>query len=236
MQYGGAKRVVVVGAGPIGLAAALGARDRGFEVMVLEADEVGASLRRWGPTRFFTPLRMNFPGQDGGALLTGPEFVERVLLPAASKLDVRTHTRVTSISRRGLTRTDYARHPLRAERSFRVVTDDDQVFEADVILDASGNTSTPLPYASRGGSRVDAIRTLGDLDARQDELRGRRVLLVGHGHSAATAIAVLRDAGAEVTWAVRTANSRPCEEIANDTLPERQRVVSMANELASQVQ
>lgn len=233
MQHDRAKRVVVVGAGPIGLAAALGARKRGFEVTVLEAGEIGASLRRWGSTRFFTPLRMNFPGLDSDDLLTGPEFVERVLVPAAASLDVRTHTRVASISRRGLTRTDYAGHPLRAERPFRILTDSDEIFEADVILDATGNTSAPLPYAVRG--RVDAIRTLGELDARKDELRGRRVLLVGNGHSAANAVAVLRDAGAEITWAVRTANSKPVEEIAKDPLPERQRVAALANALASQV-
>jgi len=235
MQHGCAKRVIVIGAGPIGLAAALGARDRGFDVTVLERDEVGASLRRWGPTRFFTPLRMNFPGVDGDDLLTGPEFVDRVLVPAAATLDVRTQTRVVSIARRGLTRTDYAGHPLRAERPFRVLTDGDDVLEADVILDATGSTATPLPYAGRGGSHVDAIRTLGDLHARSDELRGRRVLLVGHGHSAANALAMLRDAGAEVTWAVRTANARPCEEIANDPLPERQRVVGAANAMAAEV-
>jgi len=80
VQHDRAKRVVVVGAGPIGLAAALGARKRGFEVTVLEAGEIGASLRQWGSTRFFTPLRMNFPGLDGDDLLTGPEFVERALL------------------------------------------------------------------------------------------------------------------------------------------------------------
>jgi thioredoxin reductase len=233
VQHDRAKRVVVVGAGPIGLAAALGARKRGFEVTVLEAEEIGASLRRWGSTRFFTPLRMNFPSHiDGDDLLTGSEFVERVLVPAAASLEVRTHTRVVSISRRGLTRTDYAGHPLRAERPFRVLTEGDEVLEADAILDASG-VELPLPYAVRG--RVDAIRTLGELDARKDELRARRVLLVGNGHSAANAIAVLRDAGAEVTWAVRTANSKPVEEIANDPLPERQRVAALANALASQV-
>jgi thioredoxin reductase len=235
MQHGRAKRVIVIGAGPIGLAAALGARDRGFDVTVLERDEVGASLRRWGPTRLFTPLRMNFPGLTGDDLLTGPEFADRVLVPAAAKLDVRTHTRVVSVSRRGLTRTDYAGHPLRAERAFRVLTDRDDVLEADVILDATGSTAAPLPYASRGESRVDAIRTLGEVHARREELRGKRVLLVGHGHSAANALAVLREAGAEVTWAVRTANCRPCEEIANDPLPERQRVVAAANALATDV-
>src|SRR5205085_3993801 len=140
---------------PIGPTAALGARERGLAVTVLEAGEIGASLRRWGPTRFFTPLRMNVgrvlnpsvaapaaalagggrvenPSHiDGEELLTGPEFVERVLVPAAAGLDVRTHTRVVSISRRGLTRTDYAGHPLRAERPFRVLTDGDDVLEAD---------------------------------------------------------------------------------------------------------
>ena len=233
MQHDRPKRVVVVGAGPIGLAAAIGARRRGFPVTVLEAEEIGASLRRWGATRFFTPLRMNFPGFDSDELLTGAELVDRVLIPAAADLDVRTHTRVVSISRRGLTRTDYAGHPLRAERPFRILTDGDEVLEADVVLDATGNTATPLPYSARG--RVDAIRGLGELDARKEELRGRRVLLVGHGHSAANAIAVLNDAGAEITWAVRTANARPVEEIANDPLPERARVAALANTLASQV-
>ncbi len=230
-----ARRLIVIGAGPIGLAAALGARDRGFGVTVLERDEVGASLRSWGATRLFTPLRMNFPGLDSDALLTGPEFAERVLVPVAARLDVRTHTRVVSVSRRGLTRTDYAGHPLRAERPFRILTDDDEVFEADVVLDATGSTAAPLPFAARGEARIGAIRTLGALHARADELRDRRVLLVGHGHSAANAIAVLLDAGAEVTWAVRTPKSRPCEEIANDPLPERRRVVALANELAAQV-
>ena len=219
----------------MGLAAALGAARRGFDVTVLEAEDVGASLRRWGSTRFFTPLRMNFPGVDGDDLLTGPEFVDRVLLPAATRLNVRTRTRVVSISRRGLTRTDFAGHPLRAERPFRIVTEGDDVLDADVVLDATGNTALPLPYAVRGGARVDAIRTLGELDARKDGLRGRRVLLVGNGHSAANAIAVLRHSGAEIVWAVRTANRRPVEEIANDPLPERQRVVALANDLASEV-
>src|SRR5262249_961352 len=120
------------------------------------------------------------------------------------------------------------------ERPFRVLTGNDEVFEAEVVLDATGNTAHPLPYAGRG--RVDdAIRTLGELDARKSELRGRRVLLVGAGHSAANAITVLRDAGAEIIWAVRTANSRPVEDIANDPLPERARVVAEANELAREV-
>ncbi|HEX3109280.1 MAG TPA: FAD-dependent oxidoreductase [Thermoanaerobaculia bacterium] len=229
------RRLVVVGAGPIGLAAATGARERGFEVTVLEAGEVGASLRTWGATRFFTPLRMNVHHPiDDDALLTGPEYIDRVLVPLAAKLDVKTNTRVVSIARRGLTRTDYAGHPLRAERPFRIFTNTDEVFEADVVLDASGSAS-PIPLHARGTADAGIIRTLGELDARKDDLRGRRVLVIGHGHSAANALLVLRDAGAEITWAVRTANRNPCEEIANDPLPERQRVAAAANALAQTI-
>lgn len=230
-----ARRLVVVGAGPIGLAAAFGALERGFEVTVLEAGEVGASLRTWGATRFFTPLRMNVHRAiDDDALLTGPEYVERVLLPLAARVNVQTGKRVVSISRRGLTRTDYAGHPLRAERSFRILASTDEVFEADVVLDASGS-ALPIPFPARGAATAGMIRTLGELDARTGDLRGKRVLVIGHGHSAANALLVLRDAGAEITWAVRTAHRNPCEEIANDPLPERQRVASAANALAQTI-
>jgi thioredoxin reductase len=143
--------------------------------------------------------------------------------------------RVVSIARRGLTRSDYAGHPLRGEKPFRIVTSDDDVHEFDVVLDATGNTAIPLPFAVRGARNVPAIRTLGDLDARKETLRGKRVLVTGHGHSAANALAVLHEAGAEIVWAVRTPNRRPCAEIANDPLPERQRVVAFANGLAQKI-
>lgn len=229
------KRIVVIGAGPIGLAAANGAARRGHDVVVLEAAEVGASLRTWGSARFFTPLSMNaWDAVDDDALLTGAEYVDRILLPAAAKLNVRTNTRVVSITRKGLTRTDYASHPLRAEKPFRILTENDEQFEADVILDASGSTS-PIPFPARGTANADMIRNLGDLESRKDELREKDVLVVGHGHSAAHAVSLLHDAGVRLRWAVRTPNLRPCEEIANDPLPERRRVVETANALAKEI-
>ena len=111
----------------------------------------------------------------------------------------------------------------------------ENVAEFDVVFDATGNTSIPLPFAVRGERNMRPIRTLGELDSRKDELRGKRVLVIGHGHSAANALAVLHDAGTEIIWAVRTPNRRPCAEIANDPLPERERVVAFANDLASSI-
>jgi thioredoxin reductase len=151
---------------------------------------------------------------------------------------VRTHHNVIAIGRRGLTRADYAGHPLRAERPFRVVCDNDEAFEAEIVLDASGGLVVPRAIGAgglpaRGESRLTQrpIRTLGDLMSR--DLRGKRVLVVGDGHSAANAIGWLeRVEDVHVTWAIRTPNLRPCEEVVNDPLPERRAVVERANALA----
>ena len=63
--------------------------------------------------------------------------------------------------------------------------------------------------------------------------------MAGHGHSAATALSRLaalqvKAPGTFVVWAVRTLNRRPCVEVAFDPLPERQRVVCEANQLAAE--
>lgn len=251
-------RALVIGAGPMGIAAAIGAADRGFEVTVLERGEVGASLRTWGATRFFSPLHMNVSPRmrellgrdmpDPDALLTGAEYAERVLVPLTERAPLAGRVKlghtVVAIGRRGLTRNDYAGHPLRAEKPFRVLCENDETFEAEVVLDASGGLTVPRPIGAgglpaRGESRLARrpIRTLGDLAAQREGIKGKRILVVGDGHSAANAIGLLddlarEDASTRVIWAVRTANRRPCEEVPNDPLPERRNVVERANRLA----
>lgn len=256
-----ALRVVVVGAGPMGLAAAIGAVDRGYEVTVVERGRVGESLRSWGATRFFTPLGMNVPPRfreilgarmpAPDTLLTGQEMAEQILEPlVASDLlrgRVRTGQTVRAIGRRGLTRGDFAGHPLRSERPFRLLlsgAEGESVLEAEIVLDASGGSILPkaigaggLPARGELALNGSAIRTLGELHERSPDLRGRRILLVGHGHSAANAIVHFSSLaeqgyGTSVVWAVRTLSRRPCEEIANDPLAERRSVVEQANSLA----
>jgi thioredoxin reductase len=257
-----ARRLAVIGAGPIGLAAALGGIARKWDVTVLEVDEVGSSIRRWGPTRFFSPLTMNvspvmaealrgnLPPED--ALLTGPEFVDRVLGPLAASEAlsgrILTGHRVLAVGRAELTRCDYAGHPIRSERPFRLLVKTprgEEIVEAEAVIDASGVYGLPLAVGNGGvpapGELAAAgrlIRTLGEFHQRLECFRGRHVLLVGHGHSAANAIVELarraeEGHGAQAVWAIRSLNRRPCIEVASDPLPERQRVVSEANRLAA---
>jgi thioredoxin reductase len=251
-------RLIVIGAGPVGLEAALAAVTRGYDVTVLEKDAVGASLRRWGATRMFSPVRMNVsaaarrllgdecPPED--ALLTGPEMVERILEPLAGRAPlagrVRTGHRVTAVGRARLTRRDLPGHPLRGERPFRLLVEGprgEEVLAAEYVLDASGVYGQPAALGAGGipapGERAlngQIIRDLGCLDERLRELSGRDVLLVGHGHSAANALDAFASLARppKVTWATRSANRRPCVEVPADPLPERERIAARANAMA----
>ncbi len=245
-------RLVVIGAGPMGLEAALLGIERGLDVTVLEAGRPGESLRRWGPTRFFSPLGMNVSARarraagielPDEAILTGPELAERVLEPVARALGdrLRTGHRVVAVGRARMLRGDLAGHPLRAERPFQLLVEAggaEELLEADAVIDASGVERAvamgagglPVPGERALGDR--AIRDLGTLHRRRAELGGRRVLLVGHGHSAATALPLLLEAGAELVWVTRSLNARPCLEVACDPLPERREIVARANDLA----
>ena len=254
------KRLLVIGAGPAGLVAAVEGRARGLDVTVVERDRVGAALARWGRTRFFTPFEMNLPPRvrdllgrtapRADRLLLGTEMVEEVLEPLAAHPDlagcVRVGRRVVAIGRAGLTRSELAGHPLRAERPFRAVLSTpagEEIVEADAVLDASG-AGVPSRFGPGGlpavgefehGSAV--LRHLGELEAALPGLGGRRILVIGHGHSAATAILRLADlasenGGTRVTWAVRCSHRRPCADVACDPLPERHRTVSAANDFA----
>lgn len=252
--------MAVIGAGPVGLEAALGVAIRGFDVTVLEKDHVGASLRRWGSTRLFSPFAMNVservraalgasrPKDD--ALLTGPEMADQVLEPLARTPAlagrVRVGHKVVAIGRARTIRRDLPGHPMRAERPFRLLVETaegEQILEADAVLDASGVYGQPAALGAGGipapGERVlngQIIRHLGTLESALPRLAGRDVLLVGHGHSAANALALLAatEPRCRVTWAVRSPNRRPCVEVAGDPLVERQRVTAAANDLAAE--
>jgi thioredoxin reductase len=217
--------VVVIGAGPVGLAAAAHLVDRQLPVVVLEAgDTVGAAMRGWGHIRTFTPWQYivdptaeklladtGWTRPVGRRSPTGAEIVEQYLEPLAEVLAsrVRTGVRVVAVSRRGL---DRSRTVGRAEKPFvvRVVHVDGTVEDlpARAVVDASGTWHQHNPL---GGSGLPA---LGEEQAREagflvgplpdvlgaDRARfaGRSTLVVGMGHSAANTLVSLAALAREV--------------------------------------
>src|SRR5712671_7841632 len=94
-----AKTVAIVGAGPVGLAAAAHVLERGLEPIVLEAgDSVGHAVRQWGHVQLFSPWEYNIDraaarllestgwnSPEPGQYPTGAELLERYLDPLATK-------------------------------------------------------------------------------------------------------------------------------------------------------
>jgi thioredoxin reductase len=231
----GVRHIAVLGAGPIGLEAALAARQAGHECTVYEAGEVGGNVRAWGHVRLFTPWSMNVSPRaaralgarapHGPALPTGGELADELLEPLARLPElegvVQRHTRVVGVAREGLLKHEAIGHPTRRERSFRVLVEDpdgvERVDRAEVVIDATGTSGNPNRLGDGGieavgeralGRRI--VRAIPDLGQRPGEWAGRTTLLVGSGHSAQTAA---RDLAAlarhepltRVIWAVRSA-------------------------------
>lgn len=86
------------------------------------------------------------------------------------------------------------------------------------------------------GHRI--VRHLSDFDGSEfHRYAGKRVLLIGHGHSAAYAIMALNQIdqqapATQVIWAVRTDRTKPILDFPDDPLPERASISASANAIA----
>jgi hypothetical protein len=100
-----------------------------------------------------------------------------------------------------------------------------------------GAGGAPAVGEAAAGGRIEY--RLPDLERRdRSRFAGRRVMVIGAGHSAATAVGALADVVAEapgtrVAWVTRSGRERPVVEVAGDPLAERARVTSRANAISS---
>ncbi|MBE2320897.1 NAD(P)-binding domain-containing protein [Solirubrobacter sp. CPCC 204708] len=245
--------VAVIGAGPVGLAAAAHLVARGLQPIVFEAgDRVGASVREWSHVRVFSPWEFNVdpaavelldrhgwdaPPSEGYP--TGAELVERYLEPLAATPEIaaalRLGARVTGVTREGV---DKLKDAGRDEAPFELVVDEDgseRRYVASAVIDASGTWTQPNPLGA-GGLRAAGERALADriaygipdvLDTARARYAGKRVVVVGSGHSAFNAIldlVALRESepATQIVWAIRgQAPGRKYGGGGDDQLPER---------------
>ncbi|HBC06158.1 MAG TPA: flavoprotein [Rhodospirillaceae bacterium] len=223
--------VAIIGAGPVGLAAAAHLHEYGLPFIILEAGvEPGAAMRQWGHVRLFSPWRYNidkaarslledagWQAPDPDALPTGSEIIDRYLAPLATHMAIRPHlhldARVTALGRKGM---DKVRSEGRAERPFEIRLADGTSLDATAVIDASGTWTAPNPMGA-GGLPVPGEADCADritygipdvLDRARADYAGRRTLVVGSGHSAFNVLLDLLDLmdaepGTEILWAVR---------------------------------
>ncbi|MFD9744795.1 NAD(P)-binding domain-containing protein [[Kitasatospora] papulosa] len=211
--------VVVIGAGPAGLAATAHLIDQGIEPLVMEAGPTaGAAVREWAHVRLFStwgevidpaaekllaPTGWTRP--DPAAYPSGGDWAESYLQPLADVLGdrVRTGATVTGVSRTGRDRIVDADREAQPFVVHVVHADglEERVF-ARAVIDASGTWSTPSPAGGSGlpalGERAAADRiTYRVPDLKDPAVRvrytGKRTAVIGSGASAFTALAYLAD-------------------------------------------
>jgi hypothetical protein len=245
--------VAVIGAGPVGLAAVAHLLDRGLDAVLFERGEaVGASIREWGHVRVFSPWAFNIDPVAGGMLAsagweppdgdgypTGDEIVARYLEPLAALPAIagRLHpgARVVAVTKHGV---DKLRDAGRDAAPFELVVEEggeERRYLASAVIDASGTWTKPNPLGAGGlpasGERAHADRIaygIPDvLGADRRRYAGRRVLVVGSGHSAFNAVldlVALRESepATEIVWAIRgEAPGRKYGDGGDDQLPAR---------------
>ncbi|MFD3488773.1 FAD-dependent oxidoreductase [Streptomyces sp. NPDC058665] len=210
---------VVIGAGPVGLAAAAHLTERGIEPLVLEAGPVaGSAVREWGHVRLFSSWSelvdpaaekllapTGWTAPDGATYPSGADWAERYLQPLADVLGdkVRYGATVTGVSRLGRDRlvdADREQQPF----TVRVTLTDgtEQRILARAVIDASGTWTTPSPIGSDGLPALGEHAASERISYRIPDLKdpavraryaGRRTAVIGSGASAFTALATLAD-------------------------------------------
>ncbi|ANE78878.1 flavoprotein [Mycobacterium adipatum] len=224
--------VVVIGAGPLGLAAAAHLVERGLVPLVLEAgDGPGTAVDQWAHVRTFSPwpelidpaaARLLAPTgwtPSEAGYPTGREWIDDYLAPLAAVLGsrVRYRTRVAAVSRLGRDRLVSAG---RSDAPFVVhVTQPDGTearVHARAVIDCSGTWGQPNPAGADGvpalGERLAAdsgvLSFVPPTPTEASDAAGKHVVVIGSGHSAMTAVIQLdevarRDPSTTVTWVLR---------------------------------
>ena len=206
--------VVVIGAGPVGLAAAVHLAARHQRFLLLEAGSaVGTHLDAWGHVQVFSPWRYNvdplartrlqnvgWTEPDPEALPTGAELVTGYLQPLAKLPELEPHirfgARVTAVARASHDKMKTSgREQVPFEVRIRTAVGEESLL-ARAVIDASGTYAMANPLGANG------LPALGEGDARphifygipdvlgvaRERYAGRSVAVVGSGHSAFNAL------------------------------------------------
>ena len=242
--------VAVIGGGPVGLAAASNLALRQEPFILLEAGLSPAhSMEQWRHVRLFSPWRYCIdaaarqlladtsweePNLEG--LPTAGDLIDDYLTPLAAHPAIASHirfgARVTAVARAGI---DKARSAGRGDAPFELRLADGSTLQARAVIDASGTWTAPNPLGVNGlavaGEEATAQHVsygIPDvLDKERARFAGRRVMVVGSGHSAINGVLdllQLREQSPEtaVLWAMRrTPGSHLYGGETNDALPAR---------------
>ncbi len=193
--------VVVVGAGPAGLATALSLKAHGVAHRLLEQGSMGGTVFHYprGKVTMTEPVELPLVGKFGKSLISKEELLagwERIVAKAGLTLE-------QGVKMTGLEG---------ADGNFKVLTSQGPISAAKVVL-AIGRRGTPRKMGVPGEDQEKVVYSLTD----PEQYQGKRVLVVGGGDSAVeAAMQLATESSAQVTISYRSAEFASCRE-ANRT-------------------
>ena len=222
--------VAIIGAGPIGLAAAAHLKSYNLPFILLEKNEVAANVASWEHVQLFSPWEFNIDSAakqllentnwtmpNKNVIPTGKALREDYLLPL-SKLfieQLRTNEEVIAITKLD---TDKMKSSNRGNKPFLIFVKNGQktkTYKASAIIDATGTWGHSNPAVSHGvwlPSEKEAAHKINyiipNLTANSSRYANKRIAVVGGGHSAINSLlqlVVLKEAypQTEITWVLR---------------------------------
>jgi thioredoxin reductase len=242
--------VVVIGAGPVGLAAAAHLAERNVDFLVLESGPgVAAAIEEWRHVKLFSPWRYDLDSAarrlleqagwvepDLGKLPTGGDLIDSYLEPLTKTPQlndrIRFNAAVVAVTRVGFDRVRTAGRQL---APFLIRLADGTELLASAVIDAAGTWRRPnvlggsgIPARGEAAVADGIAHALPDVLGRdRDRYAGRRTAVVGAGHSASTTLLDLGELaeqvpGTEIVWVVRGSDqARTYGGGAADELPAR---------------
>jgi cation diffusion facilitator CzcD-associated flavoprotein CzcO len=195
----------IIGSGPIGLECGLHALKYGYQFVIFESgDDIANNVHLWSHVRLFTPLSMNMSllgktllqkeDDEMNTFLTGGEYIEHYLRPVSRLLqsNIRLRHRVVSVGRH-------------STNKFIILVENGQndceeFLIVDCVIDASGTYNCPnyVGPANLPAINERALRTIlpSPISYRipnfdYEQFAGKRIVLIGKGHSAATSAVFL---------------------------------------------
>lgn len=213
------KTIAIIGAGPVGLAAAAHAVERGLTPIVFErGPSIGHAVRQWAHVPMFSPWAYDIDAAAGRLLAdsgwtppspdaypTGADLLALYLTPLAElavfRDAIRLDSEVLAISRQGFDKVktsgrDTAPFAIRYRQA-----GEEKNELADAVIDTSGTWFSPNPAGASGlpaiGEREAAGRIsygMPDvLGPAAERYAGRRIAVLGGGHSAIGTLTALAE-------------------------------------------
>jgi len=243
--------IVIIGAGPVGLAAAAHLIKRNESPILLESGKtVGATIQTWRHVRMFSPWEMaldkaavsllrptGWQQPNLKRLPTGGDLLDNYLLPLAEtpelKQALRFSHKVIGVGRDG---TDKVKSEARDSRPFKIIAETPEgrvTLYARAVIDTSGTWDSPNPagaggYAAEGEDSSTVAYGIPDVyKTERSTYAGKRTLVIGSGHSAINALLDLAKLAGEeeqtrILWAIRRSSvSSIYGGEKNDQLPAR---------------